>query len=119
MEYQVTVTAAGEAGSAVGTGITECPILGHIEYIAYDYTDAPASTTITITENGGAGRSILAVAAGNTDGVAYVRAPAVDQLNAAIAASFNRIFVPGYSLKVEVAASNPAAKVVVRIGVSQ
>lgn len=117
MEFIVKVTAAGSAGSATGSADTEAPVRGFIEAIVYSYGTAPNTTTITITEDDkfGNNRAILSVAAGNTAGVAYVRAPAVNLSNASITNSWASIYISGQPLKVAIAAANNGDVVTVRI----
>jgi hypothetical protein len=100
------------AGAAVGSGDTP-PIFGYLEAIQYAYGSAPATTTITITEND-TSRAILAIPAGNTAGVAYVRAPAVNLSNAAIAGSWARIYLHNHSLHAAVSLANNANVLTVR-----
>lgn len=117
-----TPAAAGGAGVSVASVTSEVPVRGYIEWIGYTYGSGggacPGTTTITITENGGQGRTLLAVPAGNTSGVSYPRAAAVTTANAAVAASWVPIYMDGISILVSVAAANVGSLVTVRIGIS-
>lgn len=102
----VVVTTAGGAGTSVGTGDTEVAIRGYLEAIAVNYGSAPATTTVTITENDGfLSRPILAIPAGNTNAVIYPRAKLVDATNTAITNSFGLFYVQ-YTLHVAIGAAN-------------
>lgn len=117
MEYVIAVTAAGTAGSATGTGYSECAVRGFLEYISYSYAGAPNTTTITVTEED-TNRAVLSVSAGNTDGLAYVRAAAVNTANSAISGSWPRLYFQAHRLKVVVASSDNAAVITLRVQVS-
>lgn len=123
MALGIKITAAGSAGSAAGTGDSEAPLRGYLERIEYSYSvspaiPAPATTTITITERD-SGDAVLAIAAGNTNGVAYLRAPAVDMSNAAIAGSWTRMYFDGRFLHAAVAASDPGAVITLKFVISE
>lgn len=75
----IRVTTAGDAGSAEGEATTPRFIKGEIYAFGIEYhVSAPNTTTIEITEDGGLGRTLLTVAAGNTDLVVYPMWEATD-----------------------------------------
>ncbi len=119
MEFIVKATAAGGAGTSTASANTEQTVRGFLEAVEYLYTNAPVTTTITVTENDALGRKLATVAAGNTNGVQYPRAASVDTAGTAITNSFSRIYLSGYTLNVAIGAANNGTLVVVRFYISE
>lgn len=112
MEFVVTTpAAAGGAGVATATVNTPVPLSGYLESIEYHYAGgAPVTTVITVVDTQtmvlSGGRTIATVTAGNTDGVAYPRAAAVNTAGAAITNSAALIYIDRHVLTVNVSAAN-------------
>lgn len=103
-----SVTTTGNAGSATGTAtIPNC--YGYVHYVKIDYhASAPATTTVVITENGGATRDIVNLSAGNTDKALYpvVQSTANTGTGGAITGVYQKLFISGTALTVTVALSD-------------
>jgi hypothetical protein len=119
MEYLITLTAAGSAGSATVTGYTETAVRGFLEYVGLDYSiapAAPATTVVTLTEEL-TGRPVFSLT-GNTNGAYYVRAQASNVWGVGVSGSWPRLFFNGRRLKAVVTGADPDAIVTLRIQVS-
>jgi hypothetical protein len=112
-EHKIKVTTAGANGSATGTGLTETLPNGAIwEYHIDFHASAPASTVVTFTEDGGAGRTLFTAPAGNTD-IAY-RPRLVEHSSVGVAqASLTPEVIAGRKIKATVTLSNALTDCVV------
>lgn len=101
---RVDVTTAGSAGSATGSGQT-LPLHGVLGFIQVDYHgSAPGTTDVTISEVGGAGRTILTLTNRNTDGIFYPNVSFTDSTGSAYATpAYGAFIVVGTTLQVSVA----------------
>lgn len=105
-EVTVNVTTTGSAGSATGSGTSDI-IYGEIDAVFINYhASAPSTTVVTISESGGAGRTILTAPAGNTDITYYPRLQPQDTVGSIIPGVQSRFFIGGRKLTVSVTASN-------------
>lgn len=99
---QVRVTTTGSAGSATGTATTP-PLYGILGFVKRDYNaSAPATTDYTLTEAGGAQRTLQSISNTATDAVDY---PAVQQTanGVAIAGAYTPYILTGTPLTVTLA----------------
>lgn len=104
--YIVRVTTAGSAGSATGTADSE-PIYGSLSAIKVDYNaSTPATTTVSIAEVGGLGRTVLSKAASATDATHYPVIQAQDTSGSNITGQYQPIRLTGERLRVTLALSN-------------
>lgn len=86
--YEIAVTTTGNAGQAAGVAImpdglfTQWPSFRRAPFLwalRVDYhANAPATTDVVISEDGGLGRTLLTLTNRNTDGVFYPRYPVHD-----------------------------------------
>lgn len=118
----IRVTTTGSAGSATGSQKSELPFSGFIQGIAIT-TDAlaPDTTDVTITENGGLGRTILAVT-NLTHGTTTIYNPQFEiQNNAGVAQDlYSSFYISSQSLLVTVGGSDAVTNaVIVKTVVSQ
>lgn len=68
--YQLAVDTTGDAGDATGEETTDTTVYALLSNIKIDYNaSAPATTDVTISEDGGLGRTLLTISNNNTDGV--------------------------------------------------
>ena len=111
MIYTLQVTTTGSAGNATGSAESQDPVRAEVECIQVKYNAMPVTTNVKVREVGGLGRVLLDVT-GATDGVFYVRAPAVTSTNVSIANSYVSYVVENALLKVEVANANAATNAV-------
>jgi hypothetical protein len=112
-EYTLNATTVGSAGAATVTVYT--PILhGWVHAIKTDYhASAPATTTVVYSEDGGAGRSILSLAAGNTDATDYPQVLAQGADGADLTAIYTPVYISGRRIKMVVALSDALTNAVV------
>lgn len=108
MQTIVNLAAAGADGSAAASAVTETILRGFLESVSVKFTNAPATTVLTLTLNDPLGISqvIYTSTASGTTNTQYPRAAAVNQAGAAITNSFVKIYIPGYSLTVALASAN-------------
>lgn len=100
---QVKVTTAGEAGSATGTATTQ-PIHGALVAVYINYhASVPVTTTTTGVEGGVFARTVINIAAGATDVIAYPVVQSTTVAGVVIAAQYQRYLIPGQSLVFTVA----------------
>lgn len=92
--YSVSVTVAGSAGSATGSGDTGRPVNGKVVGVYVDYTSQPATTDTTITD--GQSQAILTLTNNNTDGWYYPRTQTDDTAGSAISAQYDFLYVDDY-----------------------
>ncbi len=111
---RIPCTPVGSAGSATVT-VESGVVQGIITGVKVDFTGAPATTTVTITESEGMQQNILTLAAGNTDGTYYPTAPASTQAGADVDAAVVRvpIIITGNKIRVVVALSDAVTNAVV------
>lgn len=113
VEYEVTVTTTGDAGSA--TGNSNSPTINgaiHAVYVNY-HASAPATTTVDLDEVGGAARKILDLAGANTDAGYLPRAQAQGTTGSNLTGIYDRLVLAGRPVKVTVAASDALAAAVI------
>ncbi len=63
----VTVTVAGTAGSAAGSGKTARPVEGRVLAVHLDYTSQPATTDVTLATQNAPALTVLTVSNANAD----------------------------------------------------
>ncbi len=113
MEQRIKITTSGAAGSATGSGMIDMPQRGYqIDAIRVDYTGVPATTDVTITEDGGLGQTVLTLTNNNTTKVARPRVLLQDTSGANLTAVYAPIYIPGRRLLVSVAQADAAADAV-------
>ena len=113
------IVTSGADGSGIGVAKTEIPVRGFLEHIEWVGTVDPVNTTtITVTEDDAAGRTVATITTGATSGVAYPRAKLVDTGGTAITNSFGKLFIAGHDLIVTLGASNHDSVYVVHFFVS-
>lgn len=113
---QVTVTAAGSAGAAVGSGETPHVVDGIVRAVHLNYSASMAATSdVTIVEaNESPAIQVLTVSNNATDGWYAPMAQAVNQSGAAIT-NQGAAIVARDSLTVSVAQANDGDSVVVTV----
>lgn len=101
--YELKVTTAGDAGSAVGEAVLGFDIsAGAIGGIRLDYhASAPVTTNVLITEVGGLSQPILTVEDNATDGLYYPERPIHVAVDGSLASGTSLIQIDG-QLKVQV-----------------
>ena len=115
--FEIIVPTTGADGAAEGALTTSSPAFGTLHAVSIEYDgDAPGTTNVTLKEVGGLERTLLTVAANNTDGL-YHPTVALSS-NAGVASSDGAIQPALYDVKllVEVTDSDALTEaVVVRI----
>lgn len=109
---RLPVTTTGADGSGAGEATSapvSCALLNI--YVKY-HASAPNTTDVTITEVGGAERTLLTLTNVNTSGNKPVRIPEVDVTGTALASS-SPFYLPGVAIKVAVAGCNALTDAVV------
>lgn len=112
-EVQVTVTTAGTAGSATGTGLSDTIngqlLAAHINY----HASAPGTTTVDLDEVGGPGRKLLDKAGSNTDITHYPRVQMEGTTGSGLTGIYEPFALAGRKVQVSVAASDALTGAVV------
>ena len=78
------LTAAGSAGSAVGTVTSTFPLMGHIEAIRLDYGGTAATTDVTVATAHAPTTTLLTASNGTTDAWYYPRVQICDTNGSAL-----------------------------------
>lgn len=115
----LTITTSGSAGSATGSGTTDDTMAGLILAMDVDYGAAPATTVLTISEVGGAGRQLFVTAAGNTDGRKTPRVQSEKAADGTASGQYHEIPVGGRKLQVAVSGADDANSITVRFIVQE
>lgn len=101
-EVYIPITTTGSAGSATGSG-TSAAINGVVYEIYVKYhASAPATTDVTISESGGAARTILTLTNVNTSGAKPAYVAVVDATGTALTSYIGRALA-GRAISVSVA----------------
>lgn len=111
---KLAVNTAGSAGSASGDNTTAIRgIKGALMSVRFDYhASAPATTDLTLTEIGGAGRTLLTLTNINTDGEYPIRIAEVGTTGTALG-TYTPILLDGVQLKVALAQCDQLTNAVV------
>jgi hypothetical protein len=97
-EVLLKINTTGGAGVSAGS-VTSEPITGFIEDVFIDYNgSAPTTTDLTITENGGLGRTLFTFTNNKTDKTFSPRVLKQDATGADITGVYGRIFLAGGTL---------------------
>lgn len=107
--FTISVTVAGSAGSATGSGRSMAPANGKVVAVHLDYTTQPATTDVTVASEGPA-QTLLTITNANTDAWFYPR-QLMDGTNGAdLTGVYDALPVAGY-LTVAVAQGDPGSVV--------
>lgn len=93
--YKISVTVAGSAGSATGTGTSTRPVNGRLLAVYIGYTSQPATADVTITSTAPT-QSLLTRSNSGTDGWFYPRALLQDTAAANLTAVYDAMPIDAY-----------------------
>lgn len=93
--HAISVTVAGSAGSATGSGTSTQPINGRLLAVYIDYTSQPVTADVTITSTVPT-QTLLTRSNSGTDGWFYPRALLQDTAAANLTAVYDAMPICGY-----------------------
>jgi hypothetical protein len=105
-EYTVPISTVGSAGTASGSAYSDS-INGELLAVRLDYSgSAPATTTVTVDEVGGAARRLLTKGASNADVTHTPRVQMQDGNGVNVVGIYERFCLAGRKVLVSVALSD-------------